>query len=299
MRALAADQRRGAFRFTLGGMNDAQENRLAPTTKLNDGRNMPVVGLGTWPLDDGEVERVVSEALEMGYRHVDTAVRYGNEVGVGRALANSALQRDEYFVTTKLDGPFQGEDRAVAGLEDSLERLGLEFVDLLLIHWPLPAQDLYVSTWRTFERLQAEGKALSIGVSNFKPAHLQRLAKETSVVPAVNQIQLNPYVTREDHVPYHQEHGIATVSYSPIGKGGDLLEDPVIVEVARAHGKTPAQAILRWHLQLGYVPIPKSANVERLRQNLDVFDFELNDEEMRALSGLDNGSGVDADVKGH
>lgn len=280
-------------------MNDAHENRFAPTTELNDGRSMPVIGLGTWPLDDAEVERVVLNALEMGYRHVDTAVRYGNEVGVGRALAASGLKRQEYYVTTKLDGPFQGEDRAVAGLADSLARLGLEYVDLLLIHWPLPAQDLYVSTWRTFERLQAQGKALSIGVSNFKPAHLKRLAEKTSVVPAVNQIQLNPYVTREDHVPYHQEHGIATVSYSPIGKGGALLEDPVIVKIARAHGKTPAQAILRWHLQLGYAPIPKSANVERLRQNLDVFDFELTAEQMRALSGLDQGTGVDADVKGH
>lgn len=260
---------------------------------------MPRVGVGTWPLDDAEAERVVSAALEMGYRHVDTAVRYGNEVGVGRALAASGLNRGDLYVTTKLDGPFQGNDKAVAGLNESLERLGLEYVDLLLIHWPLPSRDLYVDTWRTFERLQGEGKARSIGVSNFKPAHLRRLAAETSVVPAVNQIQLNPYVTREDHVEYHQEHGIATVSYSPIGKGGELLEDPVIVEVARAHGKSPAQAILRWHLQLGHVPIPKSANEERLRQNLDLFDFELSPEQMQAISGLSRGDGVDADVKGH
>lgn len=260
---------------------------------------MPRVGVGTWPLDDAEAERVVSAALEMGYRHVDTAVRYGNEVGVGRALAASGLNRGDLYVTTKLDGPFQGNDKAVAGLNESLERLGLEYVDLLLIHWPLPSRDLYVDTWRTFERLQEEGKARSIGVSNFKPAHLRRLAAETSVVPAVNQIQLNPYVTREDHVEYHQEHGIATVSYSPIGKGGELLEDPVIVEVARAHGKSPAQAILRWHLQLGLVPIPKSANEERLRQNLDLFDFELSPEQMQAISGLSRGDGVDADVKGH
>lgn len=260
---------------------------------------MPRVGVGTWPLDDAEAERVVSAALEMGYRHVDTAVRYGNEVGVGRALAASGLNRGDLYVTTKLDGPFQGNDKAVAGLNESLERLGLEYVDLLLIHWPLPSRDLYVDTWRTFERLHADGKARSIGVSNFKPAHLRRLAAETSVVPAVNQIQLNPYVTREDHVEYHQEHGIATVSYSPIGKGGELLEDPVIVEVARVHGKSPAQAILRWHLQLGHVPIPKSANEERLRQNLDLFDFELSPEQMQAISGLSRGDGVDADVKGH
>lgn len=279
--------------------DERSATELAPVIELNDGTHMPSVGVGTWPLDDAEAERVVSAALEMGYRHVDTAVRYGNEVGVGRALAASGLNRGDLYVTTKLDGPFQGNDKAVAGLNESLERLGLEYVDLLLIHWPLPSRDLYVDTWRTFERLQEEGKARSIGVSNFKPAHLRRLAAETSVVPAVNQIQLNPYVTREDHVEYHQEHGIATVSYSPIGKGGELLEDPVIVEVARAHGKSPAQAILRWHLQLGHVPIPKSANEERLRQNLDLFDFELSPEQMQAISGLSRGDGVDADVKGH
>lgn len=279
--------------------DERSATELAPVIELNDGTHMPRVGVGTWPLDDAEAERVVSAALEMGYRHVDTAVRYGNEVGVGRALAASGLNRGDLYVTTKLDGPFQGNDKAVAGLNESLERLGLEYVDLLLIHWPLPSRDLYVDTWRTFERLHADGKARSIGVSNFKPAHLRRLAAETSVVPAVNQIQLNPYVTREDHVEYHQEHGIATVSYSPIGKGGELLEDPVIVEVARVHGKSPAQAILRWHLQLGHVPIPKSANEERLRQNLDLFDFELSPEQMQAISGLSRGDGVDADVKGH
>lgn len=280
-------------------MSHQDETRLAPTLKLNDGRMMPMLGVGTWPLDVVDAERVVSAAFELGYRHVDTAGRYGNELGVGRALAASGLRRHDYFVTTKLDGPFQGEDRAVAGLNEALQRLGLEFVDLLLIHWPLPALDRYVSTWRTFERLQAEGKALSIGVSNFKPAHLKRLAHEAGAVPAVNQIQLNPYVTRQDHVAYHQEHGIATVSYSPIGKGGALLEDPVIKEIALGHGKTPAQAILRWHLQLGYAPIPKSASLERLSQNLDVLDFELTPEEMRALSALDRDAGVDADVKGH
>ena len=270
-----------------------------PTLLLNDGRELPRLGLGTWPLDDAEAERVVNEALEIGYRHIDTAVRYGNEVGVGRALATSGLGRDDVFVVTKLDGPFQGEDRAVAGIDESLERLGLGFVDLLLIHWPLPSRDLYVSTWRTFERLQADGKALSIGVSNFKPAHLRRLAEETSVVPAVNQVQLNPHVTREDHVAYHREHGIATVSYSPLGKGGDLLREPVVNDIARACERTPAQVILRWHLQSGYVPIPKSADPQRLRENFAVFDFDLSQEQLSSLSGLDRGGGTDADVKGH
>lgn len=280
-------------------MNEQQLPNLAPELTLNDGRSLPAVGLGTWPLNDAEAESVVGLALELGYRHIDTAMRYENEVGVGRALAASGLPRDEIFVTTKLDGPFQGNDRAVAGLEESLERLGLEHVDLLLMHWPLPSRDLYVDTWRTFERLQAAGKALSIGVSNFKPAHLQRLAAETSVVPAVNQVQLSPYVGRADHVAYHQAHGIVTVSYSPLGKGGALLEDPVVTRIAVALGKTPGQVVLRWHLQSGYVPIPKSSNPERLRQNLEVFDFELSAQQMSEMNSLDQGGGVDADLKGH
>jgi len=280
-------------------MAQQQSPELAPAVTLNDGRRLPVIGLGTWPLDDDGAERVVSTALELGYRHIDTAVPYGNEVGVGRALASSSLPREELFVVTKLDGPFQGDDKAVAGLDASLDRLGLGYVDLVLIHWPLPARDLYVNTWRTFERLQEAGKALSIGVSNFKPAHLQRLAAETSVVPAVNQVQLNPYVTREDHTAYHRENGVVTVAYSPIGKGGAMLEDPVIMQIAEAHGRTPAQVVLRWHLQLGHVVIPKSSNPLRLRENLDVFGFELDQQQLGAISGLSRGDGVDADVKGH
>ena len=280
-------------------MATSDRKRSVPTVELNDGRQLPRLGLGTWPLDDAEAERVVAEALEIGYRHIDTAVRYGNEVGVGRALATSGLGRDDVYVVTKLDGPFQGEDRAVGGLDESLERLGLGFVDLLLIHWPLPSRDLYVSTWRTFERLREEGKALSIGVSNFKPSHLRRLAEETSVVPAVNQVQLNPHVTRDDHVAYHREHGIVTVSYSPLGKGGELLEEPTITEIAEEHSRTPAQVILRWHLQTGLVPIPKSADPQRLRDNFAVFDFELSRQQLAAIGALDKGGGTDADVKGH
>lgn len=280
-------------------MDERRSTRLAPTLELNDGRLLPRLGLGTWPLDDAAVERTVTEAIEIGYRHIDTAVRYGNETGVGRAVAASGLPRDELFVVTKLNGPFQGEDRAVAGLDGSLDRLGLECVDLLLIHWPLPSRDLYLSTWRTFERLRAEGKALSIGVSNFKPAHLRRLAAEANVVPAVNQIQLSPHVTREDHVAYHREHGIATVSYSPLGAGGALLREPVIAEIARAHDRSPAQVVLRWHLQSGYVPIPKSSNASRLRENFAVFDFDLTERQLRAIGALNQGRGVDADEKGH
>gem|GEM_PF-1593887 len=199
---------------------------MAQRIRLNDGRTMPTLGLGTWPMDDAEAERVVALALELGYRHIDTAVRYGNERGVGRGIAASGLPRDEVFVTTKVDGEHQGGDRAVDGLRGSLDRLGLEYVDLLLIHWPLPARDLYVDTWRTFERLRDAGLARSIGVSNFKPAHLERLARETETLPAVNQVQLNPYVTREDHRRYHDEHGIVTVSYSPSARAGRCSRTP-------------------------------------------------------------------------
>lgn len=271
----------------------------APTVTLNDGRGMPVLGLGTWPLDDADAERVVADALAVGYRHIDTAVRYGNETGVGRALAASGLPRDEVFVTTKLDGEFQGDDRAVAGLAGSLERLGLAYVDLLLIHWPLPQRHLYVSTWRTFERLQADGLARSIGVSNFKPSHLRRLAAETSVVPAVNQIQLDPQKARRDHREYHAEHGIVTVSYTPLGRGSTLLAAPLLAKIAARHAVSPAQVVLRWHLQHGLVPIPKSSHPGRLRENFAVFGFALDAAEMAAVDALDTGGGVDSDVKGH
>ncbi|MBX3143120.1 MAG: aldo/keto reductase [Trueperaceae bacterium] len=271
----------------------------APKVTLIDGREMPVIGLGTWPLDDEAAERVVSDAISAGYRHIDTAVRYGNETGVGRGLASSGLPRDALFVTTKLDGEFQGSERAEAGLRASLDRLGLESVDLLLIHWPLPQRDLYVSTWRTFERLQGLGLARSIGVSNFKPAHLERLAVETSVIPAVNQVQLNPRVARLDHRDYHERHGIVTVSYTPLGRGPELLAEGAIQTVAARHGKSPAQVVLRWHLQHGLVPIPKSADPGRLRENLAVFDFQLDAAEMAAIDAVDTGGGVDSDERGH
>lgn len=270
-----------------------------PHLKMNDGHTIPGIGLGTWPLDDEQAEAVVGEAMAAGYRHVDTAVRYGNELGVGRALAASGLPREQLFVTTKLDGDYQGEDRAVDGLRRSLERLGLAQVDLLLIHWPLPQRDLYLDTWRSFERLQAEGLARSIGVSNFKPAHLRRLMAETDVVPAVNQVQLHPYVGRADHRAFHQQQGILTVAYSPLGKAGELLREPLLQEIGRRHGKTPAQVVLRWHLELGSLPIPKSADPARLRQNLDIFDFSLSADEVAGISALDRDEGVDSDLRGH
>ncbi|WP_285318608.1 aldo/keto reductase [Pseudarthrobacter sp. lyk4-40-TYG-27] len=275
---------------------------LAPLIPLNDGNSIPQMGLGTWPLDDDQVAAAVVHAVEAGYRHIDTAVKYGNERGVGNGIRASGLDRSELFITTKLDGEFQGHDRAVSGLEDSLKRLGLEYVDLLLIHWPLPGRDQYISTWQTFERLQAEGKARSIGVSNFKPSHLERLMAETDVVPAVNQVQLSPAITRTAEREFHARHGIVTESYSPLGgSGAGLLGAPILAQLAEKHGKTPGQLVLRWHIQNGLVTIPKTSSAERMRENLDVFDFALDPQDLAELSVLDEGPGAgnDSDKTGH
>jgi 2,5-diketo-D-gluconate reductase A len=273
----------------------------APRIPLNDGYSIPQIGLGTWPLNDAEVARAVVQAIELGYRHFDTAVKYGNEAGVGEGIRASGIDRGEVFVTTKLDGAYQGQDRAIEGLDGSLKRMGLDYVDLLLIHWPLPQRDEYVSTWKTFERLQAEGKVRSIGVSNFKPSHLERLFEETSVVPAVNQIQVTPSITRIDSRAFNDRYGIVSVSYSPLGAGKDLLNAPVLERIARKHGKTPGQVVLRWHLQEELVPIPKSANPQRMKENISIFDFELDTEDMQAIDTLDAGqdAGVDSDIQGH
>lgn len=273
-----------------------------PAVPLNSGGSIPQLGLGTWPLDDREVERAVIDAAAIGYRHVDTAAKYGNETGVGRGVAASGVAREEWFVTTKLDGHYQGDDKAVAGLDESLRKLGLEYVDLLLIHWPLPARDQFVSTWETFIRLREQGKARAIGVSNFKPAHLDRLISETGVVPAVNQIELSPAIQRREQRAYDTEHGIVTESWSPIGGGsGDLLSAPVLAELGEKHGRTPGQIVLRWHVQNGLVAIPKSKSPERMAQNLAIFDFELDADDLAALDTLDQGpdAGVDSDRSGH
>jgi 2,5-diketo-D-gluconate reductase A len=274
---------------------------LSPVIELNDGYRIPQIGLGTWPLDDQQVAAAVVDAVEAGYRHIDTAVKYGNEKGVGNGIRSSGLDRSEVFITTKLDGEFQGQDRAVAGLDGSLKRLGLDYVDLLLIHWPLPRRDEFISTWKTFERLQADGKVRSIGVSNFKPAHLERLMAECDVVPAVNQIQVSPAVTRIVDISYDRRHGIVTESYSPLGAGGDLLNAPVLGKTAEKHGKTPGQIVLRWHVEQGLVAIPKSANPQRMKENLDIFGFALDADDTSAIATLDGGdeSGVNSDVQGH
>jgi 2,5-diketo-D-gluconate reductase A len=273
----------------------------APLVPLNNGVQIPQIGLGTSPLTDDEVVPVIVAATQAGYRAIDTAEKYGNEAGVGAGIRASGVPRDELFVTTKLDGKFQGSDRAIRGLDESLFRLGLEYVDLLLIHWPLPQRDLYVSTWRTFERLLQAGKTRAIGVSNFKSAHLDRLRADTDVTPAVNQVQLNPAVTREATRAYDSAHGIVTESWSPLGAGNDLLRSSVIADIAARHDKTAGQVVLRWHVELGLVAIPRSANPRRIAQNIDLFDFSLSAAEVAAISGLDRGeaAAADSDRIGH
>ena len=275
-----------------------------PNIPLNTGATIPQVGAGTWPLKDAEAADVVATAIDLGYRHLDTATRYGNEAGVGEGIRRSGIAREELFVTTKLDGQFQGSDRAIGGLRAALDRLQLDYVDLLLIHWPVPARDEYVSTWRTFERLHAEGLARAIGVSNFKPAHLDRLAAETSVVPAVNQIQISPAIERLEQRAYDDAHGIVTQSWSPLGGGSgarSLLAEPVLVDIAARLERTPAQVVVRWHVQNGLVVIPKSSDRDRLAQNLDVFSFELSAEDLASIATLSQGpdAGVDSDRDGH
>lgn len=273
-----------------------------PAIPLNTGASIPQLGLGTWPLDDAEVADAVEAAAALGYRHIDTATKYGNEAGVADGIRRSGIPREEFFVTTKLDGAFQGEGRAIGGLEAALERMRFDYVDLLLIHWPLPKRGLFVDTWRSFEQLHADGRARAIGVSNFRPEHLEVLLAETEVVPAVNQIQLNPHVPRLDHRAAHERHGIVTESYSPLGgQGADILSEPVVQSIAERLGRTPAQVVLRWHVQQGLVAIPKSASPERMRDNLAVFDFELAESDLAELATLSQGSdaGVDANRTGH
>lgn len=271
-----------------------------PNLRLNNGYTIPQIGLGT-ALDDEAIVPVIVHAIESGFRHIDTAYRYGNQRGVGKGIRDSGIGREELFVTTKLDGEFQGNERAIAGLDECLRQLGTDYVDLLLIHWPLPQRDEYISTWKTFEKLVEAGKARSIGVSNFKPAHLDRLLAEATIRPVANQIQLSPRITRTDQVAYHRAHDIVTVAWSPLGSGSDLRNDPTLATIAAKYGKTPAQIILRWDIELGIVAVPRSSNPKRLAQNLDIFDFALTADEIAAISALDTGAErrVDSDTVGH
>jgi 2,5-diketo-D-gluconate reductase A len=250
---------------------------------------MPQLGFGVFQVPPEEAQGAVEAALEAGYRHIDTAAAYGNEKEVGAALAASGLPREDYFLTTKLWNSQQGHDSTLEAFEASLERLGLDHVDLYLIHWPAPSEGRFLDTWRAFERIHGEEAARTIGVSNFRIEDLKLLGREAQARPTVNQVELHPRLQQADLRAWHAEHGIATEAWSPLAQG-ELLDDEAIVAVAESHGKTPAQAILRWHLQLGNVVIPKSVTPERIRENIAVFDFELSDEEMTAIGGWSKAS---------
>ncbi|MFF2652221.1 aldo/keto reductase [Streptomyces sp. NPDC058045] len=257
-----------------------------PNVTLNNDVTMPQLGFGVFQVPDEETTAAVATALDAGYRSIDTAAVYGNERGVGKALAASGIPREELFVTTKLWNDDQGRDKAAAAFDASLDRLGLDHVDLYLIHWPTPARDLYRQTYRELERILAGGRTRAIGVSNFTAAHLEQLIADTGVVPAVNQVELHPGLQQKELRAFHAEHGIATEAWSPLAQGA-VLGDEVIADIAQAHGATPAQVVLRWHLQIGNIVIPKSVTPDRIRQNLDVFGFDLTDTELTALAGLD------------
>jgi 2,5-diketo-D-gluconate reductase A len=258
-----------------------------PTVTLNSGHHIPQLGFGVFKVPQDETRDVVTTAFEVGYRSIDTAAMYRNEEGVGRAIAESGLPREDLFITTKLNNDAHGYERALAAFEESRAKLGVEYLDLYLIHWPLPAQDRYVDTWKAFIKLQRDGVVRSIGVSNFEPAHLARVADETGVTPALNQVELHPYLIQEQVREYDLSHGIVTEAWSPIARGGDLLEDRVITSLAEKYGKTPAQIVIRWHLELGNVVIPKSVTPARIRENFDVFDIDLDSEDVEAISSLD------------
>ncbi|MCM2410530.1 MULTISPECIES: aldo/keto reductase [unclassified Streptomyces] len=260
-----------------------------PSLTLNNGVEMPQLGFGVWQVPDDEAAKAVTTAIESGYRSIDTAAIYGNEEGTGKAIAASGVAREELFVTTKLWNSEQGYDSTLRAFDASLDKLGLDYVDLYLIHWPVPAKDAYVDTYRAFEKIHADGRAKSIGVSNFLPEHLERLLGETSVVPVLNQIELHPQLQQAESRALHTELGIATEAWSPLGSGKGLLEVPTVVAVARKHGRTPAQAVLRWHLQTGNVVIPKSVTPSRIAENIDIFGFELDDDDLAAFAALDEG----------
>jgi 2,5-diketo-D-gluconate reductase A len=260
-----------------------------PKIRLNNGVGIPQLGFGVFQIEPDRTAEAVLTAFEAGYRHIDTAQGYNNEEGVGEAIRASGLPRGEIFVTTKLANDRHGYDQAISALDESLQRLGLDHVDLYLIHWPRPAQNRYVETWKAFEKIASDGKARAIGVSNFHILHLKRLAEETATVPAVNQIELHPWLPQTELRAYHQRLGIATEAWSPLAKGGELLADELIVGLSEKYGKTPAQIVLRWHLQLGNIAIPKSVTPSRVRENADIFDFELSDDDVASISELGNG----------
>ncbi|GGK10772.1 oxidoreductase [Streptomyces camponoticapitis] len=269
-----------------------------PSLTLNNGVEMPQLGFGVWQVPDDEATRAVSTALEAGYRSIDTAEIYGNEEGTGKAIGASGIPRDELFVTTKLwNGKNETwtRDAVLRAFDRSLERLALDHIDLYLIHWPRAVRDDFLTIWRAFEEIAGSGRARAVGVSNFQPAHLRRLLGRTSLPPAVNQVELHPQLAQTEVRAFNAEHGIVTEAWSPLGSGKGLLEVPTVLAIARKHGRTAAQIVLRWHLQLGNVVIPKSVTPSRIKENFEPFGFELDPEDLAALAALDSGTRLGPD----
>jgi 2,5-diketo-D-gluconate reductase A len=259
-------------------------------TNLNDGLKIPTVGFGTWKIPDTEAPAVVEEALAAGYRSIDTAAIYANETGIGAAIKNSDLDRSEIFLTTKVWNSEQGYDSTLRAMDTSLRKLKTDYVDLYLIHWPMPAQDKYVATWKALNRLRTEGIARSIGVCNFNINHLERLIGETGAVPVLNQIELHPCFQQKELRDFHAKHNIATEAWSPLARG-KLFEEKIIVDLAKKHNKTPSQIILRWHFENGIIAIPKSSHTKRILENIDIFDFNLETSDLALISTIDDVNG--------
>ncbi|MFF4990781.1 aldo/keto reductase [Streptosporangium saharense] len=265
-----------------------------PTIRLNNGVEIPQLGFGTYQIKPAETKVAVLAALDVGYRHIDTAEMYGNEKQVGEAIRESGLDRGEVFVTSKLNNGFHAHDDALKAFDRTLEDLGFDYLDLFLIHWPLPAVGGFVETWRALEEIYGSGRTRAIGVSNFQTSHLRRLLEETETVPAVNQIEAHPYLTQDEVRAFDAEHDIATEAWSPIAQG-KVLHDPTIIRIAERHSRTPAQVTLRWHIQRGDIVFPKSVNVERMEENFHIFDFDLSEEEMNEISALNRDERVGPD----
>ncbi|TCK64625.1 diketogulonate reductase-like aldo/keto reductase [Curtobacterium sp. PhB136] len=261
---------------------------MVTSIPLRDGRSVPAIGFGVYKVDDAEAAVAVGTALDAGYRHVDTAEMYGNETGVGKAIRASGLDRDDVFVTTKVWNTNQGRDETLRAFDASLDRLGLDAVDLYLIHWPAAANDRYVDTWRALVELRESGRARSVGVSNFQVPHLERIIAETGQVPAVNQVERHPWLPQRELIDFHRRHDIVTEAWSPLGRGR-LIEDPVLVGIADAHGVSVAQVLVRWNVQQGVVVLPKSVTPSRIRSNIDVDGFALTDDELTAIAALESG----------
>ncbi|MEU4286863.1 aldo/keto reductase [Kribbella sp. NPDC026596] len=263
---------------------------------LNNGVRIPQRGFGVFQVPPSDTQAAVEQAIEIGYRHIDTAAAYNNEAGVGAAVRAGGLPREELFVTTKLRNGEHGYESALKAYDETLQRLGLDYADLYLLHWPNPAADLYVDSWRALQRISTDGRVRAIGVSNFLPEHLDRLAKESELVPAINQIELHPSYQQRELTELCRERSIAVEAYSPLGQGGDL-DHPVLASIAGAHHVTPAQVVLRWHLHLGHIVIPKSVNPERIRANFELGGFELSDDEVASITALENGNRLGSDPR--